>query len=79
MPIVFSVVNGLVNLVAELRIGVDCLLTDQEMNTEWTTQHEIRNIASFTSILDALQPHMILGYGAYPVCEGSRGERGLLP
>ena len=55
------------------------MLTDQEMNTEWTVQHEIRNVASFTSILDALQPHMSLGYGAYPVCEGSRGKGGLLP
>ena len=34
-------------MVAELRIGVDCLLTDQEMNKEWTTQHEMRKVASF--------------------------------
>ena len=52
------------------------MLTYQEMNTKWTAKHEIRNVASFTSILDALQPHMSLGYGAYPVCEGSRGEKG---
>ena len=34
-------------MVAELRIEVDCLLTDQEMNKEWTTQHEMRKVASF--------------------------------
>ena len=62
-----------------MRIEVDYMLTYQEMNTEWTAKHEIRNVVSFTSILDSLQPHMILGYGAYPVCEGSKGERGLLP
>jgi hypothetical protein len=63
----------------ELLIGTDHMLTYQEMNTERTTKHEMMNAASFTPILDALQPHMILGCEAHPVCEGSRGERGLLP
>ena len=53
--------------------------TDQEMNTEWTVQHDMRNFASFTSILDALQPHMSLGYGAYPVggVQGGKGTSSL--
>ena len=40
-------VYGLVNLGAELLIGIDSLLTDQEMNTELTTQHETRNLQVF--------------------------------
>ena len=32
---------------AELLIGIDSLLTDQEMNKEWTTQHEMRKVAFF--------------------------------
>ena len=43
----FSVVNGPVNLVAELRIGFDSLLTDQEMNKEWTKQYEMRKLQVF--------------------------------
>jgi hypothetical protein len=74
MPIIFSVVNGLVNLVAELRIEDDCLRTDQEMNTEWTTQHEMRKVASFNFYIGRPPATHEFGVRSLPGWRGPGGK-----
>jgi hypothetical protein len=71
MPIIFSVVNVLLTWPAELLIGIDHMLTDQEMNTKKTMMYE----TTLQSYFGPLQPHMILGCEPHPVCEGS-GRKG---
>jgi hypothetical protein len=50
------------------------MLTDQETNIKKTMIYETKNIAILQSYFGPLQPYMILGCGAQPVCEGSRGK-----
>jgi hypothetical protein len=45
MPIIFSVINVLLTWPAELLIGTDHMLTDQEMNMKRTVMYEMKNVA----------------------------------
>ena len=61
-------------MVAELRIGVDCLLTNQDMNKEWTTQHEMRKVASFHFYIGRPPTTHELGVRSLPVGRGLGGK-----
>ena len=49
MPIIFSVVNGLLTWPAELLIRNGHMLTDQKMNTKGTVMYETKNVAALQS------------------------------
>jgi hypothetical protein len=49
MPIIFSAVNSLLTWPAEVLIGDNHMLTDQEMNTKGSVMYETKNVAALQS------------------------------